>query len=128
MRNRLLLVGSLTFLFALAGSVGLVCGWAAAPAPAIRGRQQISPRNFQLSVSEQRLPGELKPIVQRLKDMLDMLRRAFAREKQATADISHELRTPLAVMLTTTELGLRKPRTGDEYREMLADCRLSASR
>ena len=77
-------------------------------------------------MSEQRLPGELKPIVGRLKDMLDMLRRAFAREKQATADISHELRTPLAVMLTTTELGLRSRRTGDEYREMLADCRLSA--
>jgi two-component system, OmpR family, heavy metal sensor histidine kinase CusS len=55
-----------------------------------------------------------------------MLRRAFAREKQATADISHELRTPLAVLLTTTELALRKPRTPEQYREMLGDCRLSA--
>ena len=48
------------------------------------------------------------------------------REKQATADISHELRTPLAAMLTTTEIALRKPRTAEEYRELLQDCRLSA--
>lgn len=126
--NRLLLVGSLTFLFALAGSVGLVRAGLLPLRRLSEAVSKISPRNFQLSVSEQRLPGELKPIVGRLKDMLDMLRRAFVREKQATADISHELRTPLAVMLTTTELGLRKPRTGDEYREMLADCRLSTSR
>ena len=32
-----------------------------------------------------------------------MLKRAFEREKQATADISHELRTPLAALLTTIE-------------------------
>jgi two-component system, OmpR family, heavy metal sensor histidine kinase CusS len=72
------------------------------------------------------LPGELKPIVHQLKEMLVMLKRAFAREKQATADISHELRTPLAVILTTTELALRKQRSSEEYREMLGDCRLSA--
>src|SRR5262249_39209702 len=33
-----------------------------------------------------------------------------------------ELRTPLAALLTTIEVGLRKPRSGEEYRELLADC------
>src|SRR5262249_12313312 len=78
-----------------------------------------------LQFNEPRLPAELRPIVERLTRTLQQLQRAFAREKQATADISHELRTPLAALLTTTELALRKPRTAEEYREMLEDCRLS---
>ena len=49
------------------------------------------------------------------------MRKAFAREKQATADISHELRTPLAALLTTIDLALRKQRSGEEYREMLSE-------
>jgi signal transduction histidine kinase len=58
-----------------------------------------------------------------LTQTLDQLRRAFTREKQATADISHELRTPLAALLMTTEVALRKPRLADEYRQHLMDCR-----
>jgi signal transduction histidine kinase len=57
---------------------------------------------------------------------LELLKRAFNREKQATADISHELRTPLAAMLTTIELALRKPRQPEQYREFLEDCQASA--
>src|SRR5262249_50615305 len=49
-------------------------------------------------------------------------KRAFAREKQAAADISHELRTPLAALLTTIEVALRKPRSSEEYRDVLGDC------
>src|SRR5438270_490697 len=96
--------------------------------PAGAGRAG-APRHAQdvgLQVDRRRLPGELKPIVQRLTDTLEQLRRAFAREKQATADISHELRTPLAALLTTIELALRKPRTAEAYQELLQDCRLSA--
>ena len=87
---------------------------------------RVSEKDFRLPVDQRRLPGELKPIARRMTDTLEMLKRAFAREKQATADISHELRTPLAALLTTTEIALRKPRTAEEYREMLRDCRLSA--
>ncbi len=72
------------------------------------------------------MPVELRPIVARLTETLEQLRRAFEREKQATADISHELRTPLAALLTTTEIALRKPRVPAEYRELFEDCRLSA--
>ena len=59
--------------------------------------------------------------------MLDELHKAFAREKQAAADISHELRTPLAALMTTLEVGLRKTRGPDEYREILEECRGAAS-
>jgi heavy metal sensor kinase len=86
---------------------------------------RVSEKDFRLQFNTRRLPAELRPIVDRLTNTLAQLKRAFAREKQATADISHELRTPLAALLTTTELALRKPRTAEEYREMLEDCRLS---
>jgi two-component system heavy metal sensor histidine kinase CusS len=87
---------------------------------------QVSPRDFQLHLGNAPLPMELRPIAERLATTLDLLKRAFAREKQSTADISHELRTPLAALITTTELALRKPRSAEQYREFLLDCQGSA--
>lgn len=83
---------------------------------------KVSVKDFRLPLERRRLPRELRPIVGRLTQTLDLLRRAFAREKQAAADISHELRTPVAALLATTELALRKPRNSEEYRQFLADC------
>jgi heavy metal sensor kinase len=85
---------------------------------------RVSAQDFRLQV-DGRIPIELKPIVARLTETLDQLKRAFSREKQAAADISHELRTPLAAMLTTVEVALRKRRPPEEYEEMLEDCRAS---
>jgi signal transduction histidine kinase len=82
----------------------------------------VSAKDFRLPFDEPKLPAELRPIVERLTETLNLLKRAFAREKQAAADISHELRTPLAALLTTIEVALRKPRPPEEYREVLADC------
>jgi heavy metal sensor kinase len=87
---------------------------------------RVSTKDFRLPLDERPLPWELRPIVERLRSTLDLLKRAFAREKQAAADISHELRTPLAALLTTTEFALRKPRSPEQYRELLSDCHTSA--
>jgi signal transduction histidine kinase len=76
-------------------------------------------------VDERRMPRELQPIVERLTETLDQLKRAFTREKQAAADISHELRTPLAALMTTIDVTLRKARSSEEYREVLEECRAS---
>jgi heavy metal sensor kinase len=88
---------------------------------------KVSVKDFRLPMDDRRLPSELKPIVARLTQTLDMLKRAFAREKQAAADISHELRTPLSALLTTIQVALRKPRAPEEYRELLADCQASGT-
>jgi len=87
---------------------------------------RVSEKNFRLEFDGPAPPRELRPIVERLTQTLELLKRAFAREKQAAADISHELRTPLAALLTTTEVALRKPRTPEEYRELLEECRGSS--
>jgi len=86
---------------------------------------QVSEKDFRLQFDEPRVPAELAPIVGRLKQVLEQLRGAFEREKQAAADISHELRTPVAALLTTIDVCLKKPRKPEEYREVLAECRES---
>jgi heavy metal sensor kinase len=87
---------------------------------------QVSEKDFRLKIDNSRLPSELRPIAGRLAQTLDQLRDAFAREKQAAADISHELRTPLAALTTTVEVALRRSRSSEEYREILEECQLSA--
>jgi signal transduction histidine kinase len=84
---------------------------------------RVSEKDFELRYEGPEPPRELVPIVERLKQTLTMLRRAFDREKQATADISHELRTPLAGLLATLEVALRKPRSPEDYRKTLEECR-----
>ena len=126
LRNRLLLTGTTTFLAAVLGCYGLVWLGLSPLRRLSDAVSRVSEKDFRLPLDPRRLPAELKPIVRRMMDTLEMLKRAFAREKQATADISHELRTPLSALLTTTEIALRKPRTVEEYQELLRDCRLSA--
>jgi signal transduction histidine kinase len=126
LRTRLLTIGLITFAATILGSILLVRRGLSPLSKLSDAVSKVSPRDFRLPLDNRRMPGELQPIAQHLSDTLDMLKRAFAREKQATADISHELRTPLAAMLTTTELALRKPRSAEQYREMIQECRLSA--
>ena len=125
-RNALLAITSVTFAATVLGSFALVWLGLLPLRRLSDAVSQVSPRDFRLPLDDRSLPLELRPIAERLIATLDLLKRAFAREKQATADISHELRTPLAALLTTAELALRKPRSAEQYRELFEDCRLSA--
>jgi heavy metal sensor kinase len=125
LRTRLWLIGSLTFAATVVGTFFLVRRGLSPLRRLSDAVSRVSPRDFRLPIDEGKLPVELRPIAGRLTETLDLLKRAFAREKQATADISHDLRTPLAALLTTIELALRKPRSAEDYRELLRDCQLS---
>jgi heavy metal sensor kinase len=126
LRDRLLAISLMAFAATLLGGCLLV-GVGLSPLRRLsEAVSRISPKDFRLPFDEPRLPAELRPIVERLTQTLAMLKRAFAREKQAAADISHDLRTPVASLLMTTEVALRKPRTAEKYRESLAECRATA--
>jgi heavy metal sensor kinase len=122
LRDRLLMIDLATFAATVVGGVWLVRLGLSPLQRLSEAVSRVSAKDFRLPFDEPRLPRELRPIVDRLTQTLELLKRTFAREKQAAADISHELRTPLAALLTTTEVALRKPRSAEEYRELLADC------
>lgn len=126
LRNWLWAISLVVFAATAFGTFGLVRLGLAPMQRLSYAVSQVSAKDFRLPLGDRPLPLELRPISQRLTITLDQLKRAFAREKQAAADISHELRTPLAALLTTTEFGLRKPRTPEHYRELLGDIHASA--
>lgn len=128
LRNRILLISLVTFAAAVMGGYWLVRLGLAPLGRLSKAVGRVSAKDFHLPFDEPDLPRELRPIVSTVTHTLDQLKRAFAREKQAAADISHELRTPLAALMTSTEVALRKPRKPEEYREVLEDCRASGLR
>lgn len=125
LRQRLLLISLITFAVTVAGVWFLVRLGLTPLQRLSHAVSKVSENNIQLETKSNSLPIELRPIADRLNQTLALLKRAFAREKQAAADISHELRTPLAAMLINLEMGLRKPREAEEYRELLEECRIA---
>ena len=68
------------------------------------------------------LPAELRPICDRLNDLLARLQEAFERERRFTADVAHELRTPIAELRAMAEVALRWPQDASpaqNYRDVL---------
>jgi two-component system sensor histidine kinase QseC len=59
------------------------------------------------------LPVELRPIVDRLNDLLARLEIAFERERRFSADLAHELRTPIAELRSLAECALKWPDARD---------------
>ena len=64
---------------------------------------------------------ELQRLSETLNQMLARIESAFRRVTEFTADASHELRTPIALIRTTAELALRKPRSSEDYRQALEE-------
>jgi len=81
----------------------------------------ISAQNLSSRLAVPDTGDELQRLSETLNGMLERLESAFKKITQFTADASHELRTPVAVMRTRAELALRKARSADEYREVIAE-------
>ncbi len=63
---------------------------------------------------------EYQRLVQVLNTMLERLDQAFEAQRRFTADASHELRSPLTALQGELELALRRERSPDEYRRVIA--------
>ena len=68
----------------------------------------IGPANVSARIGTQRLPREVRPLVEAANAALERLARAYVAERRLTADAAHELRTPLAVL----SLRLQKAKLG----------------
>ena len=65
------------------------------------------------------MPAELRILADSFNEMLDRLESSFDRLSQFSADIAHELRTPLNNLRGEAEVALTRPRTLDEYRDVI---------
>jgi len=81
--------------------------------------ESIGAQNLSKRLDVPRAKDELQRLTLTLNAMLARIESSFNKIKQFTADASHDLRTPVAVIRTSAELALRKPRTPVEYREAL---------
>lgn len=68
------------------------------------------------------VPREIRPLIDRLNELLGRLGAAFQRERDLTADVAHELRTPVAGIRSSIEVALSRPRKAAAYQEILRDC------
>ncbi|MBM3978869.1 MAG: HAMP domain-containing histidine kinase [Planctomycetes bacterium] len=125
LRSRLIAIGAVMFAALVLGGWFFVARGLSPLRTLSDAVSQVSEKDFRLSVVPAELGRELAPIHARLTQTLLMLQQAFAREKQAVADISHELRTPIAALLATIDVALRKKdRPAAQYYSALEECRL----
>lgn len=61
---------------------------------------------------DDRVPGELQPIVNRLNRLMERLQASFTRERRFSADLAHEIRTPLAEAKAIAETAVNWPDEG----------------
>jgi two-component system, OmpR family, heavy metal sensor histidine kinase CusS len=87
-----------------------------------RSLKHVEPSHFNERVAPEAWPRELRPLAVAFDEMLDRLQESFTRLSQFSADLAHELRTPLANVLGEAEVALTRPRTSDEYREVIESC------
>jgi heavy metal sensor kinase len=86
----------------------------------IQSAERVGVRNLSRRLEVPKVKDELRRLTEQVNLMLDRIETSVKRITQFTADASHDLRTPLALIRTSAELALRRPRSDSEYREALA--------
>jgi len=66
------------------------------------------------------LASELTPLTQAMQTMLERLRLSFTQQREFLGNAAHELKTPVAILKSTLQSLLQKPRSTTEYQEGLA--------
>jgi signal transduction histidine kinase len=80
---------------------------------------RVSESNLSERITSDNIPEELKVLASSFNRTFGRLERSFNHQKQFVSDASHELRTPLSVILSQSEIALRRERSPEEYRSVL---------
>jgi len=84
-----------------------------------RSTQQITIARLKERLNPASWPQELYTLAIAVNNMLDRIEDGFIRLSQFSGDLAHELRTPITNLMGEAEIALSRPRTNDEYREVL---------
>lgn len=63
--------------------------------------------------------AELRPLNEAMATMLDRLQKSFIQQREFLGNAAHELKTPVAILKSTLQSLLQKPRTSAEYAQGL---------
>ena len=82
----------------------------------------ITTSNWELNPPQEALETlELAPLTEAMTSMLGGLHRSFTQQREFLANAAHELKTPVAILKSTLQSLLQRPRTSDEYRAGLEE-------
>jgi two-component system, OmpR family, heavy metal sensor histidine kinase CusS len=84
--------------------------------------RHISSTNLQERIRPEGYPFELASLASTFNQMLDGLEESFERISRFSADIAHDLRTPVNNIRGEAEVSLARPRSADEYRDVIESC------
>jgi signal transduction histidine kinase len=77
----------------------------------------VSTQNWELRLPEEvQQVKELRPLTESMRTMLDRLRHSYDQQREFLGNSAHELKTPVAVLKSTLQSLLQRPRTLGEYR------------
>ena len=118
----MLLIAAIPGVVVLAAAGGyLLSGRALSPVDAMtRAARIIGIENLSERLEVPATDDEIQRLAETWNAMLARLEAAVTRISQFTSDASHELRTPIALIRTTAEIALRRPRSAEQYGEALA--------
>ena len=80
----------------------------------------LGPERLEARLGSLAVPLEVRPVVERLDDLLIRLDSAFARERSTIANLAHELRSPIAALRSSLEFGLMDEPSS--YGQVLQEC------
>ena len=78
-------------------------------------------RVFKTAIDDLKMPEELHPFAEALRDMLYRLDRVMQQLRQFTSNAAHELRTPLALAKSTLQTAQLRKRDSFEYEQAITD-------
>ncbi|MGA8493088.1 MAG: ATP-binding protein [Terriglobales bacterium] len=77
----------------------------------------VSAQNWELHLPDDaRQIKELRPLTQSMTTMLARLQHSFDQQREFMGNAAHELKTPVAVLKSTLQSLLQRPRASEEYR------------
>jgi len=84
---------------------------------------QVDANDLSRPIGQETCPSEIRPVVDRLNDLLVRLDAAFRRERAFSANVAHELRNPLAALCLKMDVARSRTRGLQEYEEAIDQCR-----
>lgn len=81
--------------------------------------RRITASNLNMRISNLSLPKELAELAKSFDEMLDRLENSFQSISNYSANLAHELRTPISILMGEAEVALSRPRSAEEYRQVI---------